>query len=74
MSRIVKEEYGVLMREAQRKGRCLVANCPSMRKQLKRMLGRGELVSPIRGLYADPGHWCGLTAGQRHLFIARALH
>ena len=74
MSRVVKEEYGVLMREAQRRGRCLVANCPSMRKQLKRMLGRGELVSPIKGLYADPGHWSSLTAGQRHLFIARALH
>ena len=74
MSRIVKEEYGVLMREAQRKGRCLVANCPSMRKQLKRMLARGELVSPIKGLYADPDHWRGLSAAQRHLFIARALH
>ena len=53
MSRIVKEEYGVLMREAQRKGRCLVANCPSMRKQLNTLRERLDVCAQRRVL-TDP--------------------
>ncbi|NEG54929.1 hypothetical protein [Bifidobacterium platyrrhinorum] len=63
-----------LIERTERQHRCMYGADDHLRRALRRRHLRGELVSPYRNVYARAEYWKGLTACQRSLCVARALH
>ena len=59
--------------EAQSQGACLASTNSIEQRQLKRLSKRGELVSPITGLFASSSWWLDLNPNQRALALIRGL-
>ena len=59
--------------EADQQGTCLIAESPSDARRLQYACSRGDIVSPIRQVYALPELWDKLSAGKRELYKIRTL-
>lgn len=78
MSKAVAGEIAALLGEAYEQGRCLVpSETPGVDDRLRRALSRhvaaGDVVSPMRGLYADARDWAQLSPSDQVLFRARGM-
>lgn len=59
--------------EAQTQGACYDSSSKAEQRQLRRMVERGELVSPITALFASASWWGELDPNERALAQIRAL-
>lgn len=73
MTRAATERCRAIIKEAQDKGACCFATDKNMQRQLARMAKRGELTSPLPGLYADAALWSRLKPDKRAYMIIHGL-
>lgn len=60
-----------LFAQAEKEGECIATVDPSLRKSLVVRMGRGEVVRPLRGMYARRSYWEGLSEEARALHVLR---
>ena len=70
MSKRVDAHIERLIRHAHELGSCYAAPW-RQREALDRRVRRGALISPVRGLYADPDYWMRLDEANRAVHIMR---
>ena len=73
MSRAGDREIEIILEEAEKSGQCATPDDLRTRRLLERRLKTGELVSPMRDLFARPDYWAALSPEQQHLHKIRAL-
>ena len=59
--------------EAQENGACHASSTTSEQRQLNRMTKRGELVSPLQGIFASASWWADLNPNERAIAQIRGL-
>ena len=74
MGSATKERIGECLGRAEREHRCAFPSDNTEQRQLDRLVERGALLRPYRGLYARPSYWDELDKAERHVHIARALN
>ena len=73
MPRTATNRCRTLVAEAETQGACCFASNAAERRQLNRMVARGELARPMPGLFADAALWSRLKPDKRALMIIRGL-
>ena len=73
MTRAKKWNYEELLNDAERRGLLVVAQCDSQRRQLDRLVKRGELFAPHPRIYVRKEYWRGRKPPEKTLMLARAL-
>lgn len=74
MARRLDDEIDALLDEAETCGSCAATTDRRLAEALRRREAAGELVSPIRGLWARGATWDSLEPDQRMLRQLRGLH
>lgn len=73
MGRRAVVDYDSLLDRAEGDGMCLVTKEKSENRQLNRLVERGELISPLQGMFVRPDYWKKLSYGKQHLHMVKAL-
>lgn len=77
MSHAVNDELARAFARAEGEGSCLAPlgeGADRVRRALARRVGKGEVVSPSKGLYARAELWDGLRPDERTRCLVRGLH
>lgn len=61
------------VRKAHEQGMCYHTADAAERKRLDRRVQRGDLIKPLRGMYADRGWWNQLNPIERHIAVVHCL-
>ena len=73
MYQSTKEAIDKLSAAAENERLCITCPDGNLRRELSRLVGKGRLVSPWRGMYADAERWASLKRPEQQRRIVRTL-